>query len=88
MSPSVAYHGRAFDIIRLLDGVSGVLGVGVCVVNLLLSGSVFGLIVNGLELLRVCSEALVRHPEPQAPHGWAEYGGYIIVARDAAWIVV
>jgi len=88
VSPSVAYHGRAFDIIRLLDGVSGVLGVGVCVVNLLLSGSVFGLIVNGLELLRVCSEALVRHPEPQAPHGWAEYGGYIIVARDAAWIVV
>jgi len=54
----------------------------------LLSGSVFGLIVNGLELLRVCSEALVRHPGPQAPHGWAEYGDYIIVARDAAWIIV
>ncbi len=88
VSPSTASRSRAFDIIRLLGGVSGVLGVGVCVVNLLLSGSVFGLIVNGLELLRVCSEALVRRPGPQAPHGRAEYGGYIVVARGAAWIIV
>jgi len=85
---STVYRGRAFDIIRLLGGVSGALGVGVCVVNLLLSGSVFGLIVNGLELLRVCGEALVRRPGPPTSQWLAEYGGYVVVARGTAWITV
>ncbi len=48
----------------------------------------FGLIVNGLELLRVCRAALVRRPTSQAPHGLAEYGDYVVIARGAAWLVV
>ncbi len=89
VAPPAAVHSRTFDIIRLLGGVSGVLGIGVCVANLLLSGSVFGLIVNGLELLRVCSEALVRRPKtPEAARLAECSNGYVLVVRGAAWISV
>jgi len=89
VSPPAGRRDRTSGIMRLLNDVSGVLGIGVCVANLLLSGSVFGLIVNGLELLHVCSEALVRRPKTPEVAGLAEYGnGYVIIMRGAAWVVV
>lgn len=89
VSPPAGRRDRTSGVMRLLNDVSGVLGIGVCVANLLLSGSVFGLIVNGLELLHVCSEALVRRPKTLEVAGLAEYGnGYVIIMRGAAWVVV
>lgn len=89
VSLPTAHRGQTAGIMRLLNDVNGVVGIGVCVVNLLFSGSIFGLIVNGLELLRVCSEALVRHPKTLEVAGLTGYSnGYVIVARGVAWIVV
>ncbi len=89
VAPPAGRRDRTSGIMRLLNDVSGVLGIGACVANLLLSGSVFGLIVNGLELLHVCSEALVRRPKTPEVAGLAEYGnGYVIIMRGAAWVVV
>ena len=44
----------------LLDKLSTVIGLAACVVNLLFSGNVLGLLVNGLELLRICVDAPAR----------------------------
>lgn len=56
---------RFRDVLRAFRGLSDVVGLGTCIANLLRTGSVFGLIVNGLELFLLCGDVLARRAEPR-----------------------
>ncbi len=60
---STGRRHRFLDVLRALRRLSGFVGLGVCIVSLVRAGSMFGLIVNGLELFLLCGDVLARRTE-------------------------